>query len=119
MLRAGQTERRVERDLATGETVHRLLDDSGDVRIDAHGLEVGSIKLTEYRIKDDDPLSAVAEARWTQKVGRGAWRTRTETWTRMTATKDAFLIHATLDAYEGDARVWSQNWDCAVPRDLV
>ena len=119
VLRAVRTERRVERDLATGETVHRLLDDSGDVRIDAHALEVGSVKFTEYRIKDDDPLSAVAEARWTQKVGRGAWRTRTETWTRMTATKGAFLIHATLDAYEGETRVWSQNWDCAVPRDLV
>ena len=118
-LRAGRTERLIERDIATGETVHRLVDDSGDVRIDAHGLEVGTVKISEYRIRDEDPLSAVAEARWTQTVGRGAWRTRTETWTRMTATPDAFLIHATLDAYEGDTRVWSQNWDCAVPRDLV
>ncbi len=118
-LRAGRTERLIERDIATGETVHRLVDDSGDVRIDANGLEVCTVKASEYRIRDEDPLSAVAEARWTQTVGRGAWRTRTETWTRMTATPDAFLIHATLDAYEGDARVWSQNWDCAVPRDLV
>jgi uncharacterized protein len=119
VLRAGRTERHVERDIATGETVHRMLDDGGDVRIDAIGLEVGSTKLSEYRIKDGDPLSAVAEARWTQKVGRGGWRTRTETFTRMTSTRDAFLLHATLDAYEGDKRVWSQNWDCAVPRDLV
>jgi hypothetical protein len=119
VLRAGRTERRIERDIATGETIHRLVDDAGDVRIDAHRLEVGSVKLTEYRIKDDDPLTAVAEARWSQRVGRGAWRTRTETWTRMTATPDAFLLHATLDAYEGETRVWSQNWDCAVPRDLV
>jgi uncharacterized protein len=118
-LRGGRTERLIERDIATGETVHRLVDDGGDVRIDANGLEVCSVKVSEYRIRDEDPLSAVAEARWTQTVGRGAWRTRTETWTRMTATPDAFLIHATLDAYEGDARVWSQNWDCAVPRDLV
>ena len=119
MLRAGRTERRIEYDIAARETIHRLVDDTGEVRIDAHGLEVSGIKLTEYRIKDDDPLSAVAEARWTTKVGRGSWRTRTETWTRMTATKDAFLLNATLDAYEGDRRVWSQNWDCAVPRDLV
>jgi hypothetical protein len=118
-LRAGRTERRIERDIATGETVHRLVDDSGDVRIDEHRLEVSGIKLMEFRIRDDDPLSAVAEARWTTKVGRGTWRTRTETWTRMTATKDAFLLHATLDAYEGETRVWSHNWDCAVPRDLV
>jgi len=118
-LRAGRTKRRIERDLASGETVHRLVDDSGEVRIDAHGLEVGTIKVSEYRIRDEDPLSAVAEARWTQTVRRGAWRTRTETWTRMTATRDAFLIHATLDAYEGEIRVCSRNWDCAVPRDLV
>jgi putative CocE/NonD family hydrolase len=118
-LRAGRTERQIERDVATGETIHRLVDDMGDVRIDAHGLEVGAVKLTEYRIKDEDPLSAVAETRWTAKVGRGPWRARTETWTRMTATKDAFLIHATLDAYDGEKRVWSHNWDCAVPRDLV
>jgi len=119
VLRVGRTERHIERDVATGETVHRLVDDGGDVRIDAIGLEVGSVKLSEYRITDDDPLSAVAEARWTQKVGRGDWRTRTETYTRMSSTRDAFLIHATLDAYEGDKRVLSQNWDCAVPRDLV
>ncbi len=119
LLRAGRTERRIERDVATGETIQRLVDDMGDVRIEAHGLEVGAIKLSEYRINDADPLSAIAEARWSTKVGRGEWRTRTETWTRMTATKDAFLLHATLDAYEGEMRVWSQNWDCAVPRDLV
>jgi uncharacterized protein len=119
VLRAGRTERRTERDIATGETNHRLFDDSGDVRIEAIGLEVCSVKLSEYRIKDDDPLSAAAEARWTQTVGRSSWRTRTETCTRLTATHDAFLIHATLDAYEGETRVWSHNWDCAVPRDLV
>jgi len=118
-LRAGHTERRIERNIACGETMHRLVDDSGDVRIDANGLEVGSVKHTKYRIRDDDPLSGIAEARWTQKVGRGAWQTRTETWTRMTSTREAFLIHATLDAYEGETRVWSHNWDCAVPRDLV
>ncbi len=73
----------------------------------------------EYRITDEDPLSARAETRWTQLVGRGAWRTRTETRTVMTATKDAFLLHAELDAYEGEKRVLSHNWERVVPRDLL
>jgi hypothetical protein len=36
-----------------------------------------------------------------------------------TATRDAFHIHAEMDAFEGNSRVMSRNWDCAVPRDLV
>lgn len=119
LLREGRIERRIEHDISSGETVYRMLDDSGDVRIDAIGLEVGSIKWGEHRIADEDPLSARTEARWTQKVGRGAWQTRTETHTVMTATRDAFVIRAKLEAYDGDVRVWSHNWSRVVPRDLV
>ncbi len=119
MLRAGRTERRIERDIGSGETVYRAVDDLGEARIDAIALEVGSVRYGEYRITDEDPLSGRAETRWTQLVGRGAWRTRTETRTVMTATKDAFLLHAELDAYEGEKRVLSHNWERVVPRDLL
>jgi putative CocE/NonD family hydrolase len=119
VLRAARCERLAGRDNATGETFYRALDDHGDARIEEHGLEIGSVKQTEFRIKDEDPLSARAETRWTQRVGRGAWQTRTETRTVMTATEGAFEIRAELDAYEGDERVWSQNWSRTVPRDLV
>jgi hypothetical protein len=37
----------------------------------------------------------------------------------MTATKTEFLLVAALDAYEGETRVYSRNWDRRVPRDLV
>jgi hypothetical protein len=119
VLRTGHTERRIERDIGSGETVYRAVDDFGEARIDAIALDIGSVKYGEYRITDEDPLSARAETRWTQLVGRGAWRTRTETRTVMTATKDAFLLHAELDAYEGEKRVWSHNWERVVPRDLL
>ena len=103
----------------SGESFARSLDDTGDVRIDAHGLEVGNVRRSEYRIRDEDPLSARAEIGWTHTVGRGAWRTRTETRTVMTATAKAFLIHAEAEAYEGEALVWSRVWDTSTPRDLV
>ncbi|MGH7318601.1 MAG: hypothetical protein ACRELA_03080 [Candidatus Rokuibacteriota bacterium] len=34
-------------------------------------------------------------------------------------TRDHFRLVATLDAFEGDARVFSQSWDRAIPRDVV
>jgi uncharacterized protein len=52
-------------------------------------------------------------------VGRGAWQTRTETRTVMRATKQEFLLEASLDAYEGETRVLSRNWARRVPRDGV
>ncbi len=37
----------------------------------------------------------------------------------MTATRAEFRIRAELDAFEGDERVASRNWDERRPRDLV
>ena len=51
--------------------------------------------------------------------GRGDWRVRTETRTRMRATAEHFLIDAELDAYEGERRVFSRNWHARIPRDLA
>lgn len=53
------------------------------------------------------------------RVGRGDWQTRTETRTVMRATKDSFLLEASLDAFEGETRVLSRNWSRQVPRDGV
>ncbi|MER0239456.1 CocE/NonD family hydrolase [Fulvimarina sp. MAC8] len=56
-----------------------------------------------------------------QKRGfeRGKWQIETVTRTTLTATKDAFLIRASLDAYEGEARVFARSWDETIPRKLV
>jgi hypothetical protein len=37
----------------------------------------------------------------------------------MTATGTAFVLEARLDAYEGDRRILSRNWQVSRPRDLV
>ncbi|PRZ04083.1 hypothetical protein BCE75_1114 [Isoptericola sp. CG 20/1183] len=49
---------------------------------------------------------------------------RGETRTVLTCTAEEFLVNAQLDAYEldaqqGDPRVYSQNWERRIPRDLV
>jgi uncharacterized protein len=119
VLRKGGTRRIVERNLATDESIFTRHEDTGTYRIDAIDLTVDQIKTGTYRIKSDDPLSADITIKWTQKLGRGDWQVRTETQTRFRATKEEFLIDATLDAFEGDKRVYTQIWDRRIKRDLV
>jgi hypothetical protein len=55
----------------------------------------------------------------THLVGRGDWRTKAVTHTEMRATPTEFVVHARLDAYEGDKRVLSRNWNVRHKRDMV
>ncbi len=119
VLREGGTKRLIERNLATDECVFTRHEDAGTYRIDAIDLTIDQIKTGIYRIKTDDPLSAQITIHWTQKLARGDWRVRTETETRFRATREEFIIEASLDAYEGDKRVYNQNWDRRIKRNLV
>lgn len=91
----------------------------GVVRIDRIGLELGSEGQHDFHVDEDDPLSAVAEMRQTQTIARGDWRLRIETWTRMSCTADAFLLRASMRAWEGDAKVCERDWEHRIPRQLV
>jgi hypothetical protein len=50
---------------------------------------------------------------------RGTWDTSTRTRTVLTCTPTTFEIHAELDAFEGDRRVFSRNWQRSLPRDCL
>lgn len=43
----------------------------------------------------------------------------TVTKTVLASTRTHFKIQATLDAYDGDARIFSKSWDESIPRQLV
>ena len=91
----------------------------GVVRIDRIGLELGSQGKFAFDIKDDDPLSAVAEMRRTETISRDTWQVRIESHMRLSCTRDAFLLRATLGAWEGTSEVCRRKWDCSIPRDFV
>ncbi len=118
-LRAAGRERSVTRDNLTATTIFRSNDDDGLVRIDAIGLEVASNKQQTFRIADHDPLSAHAETLWTKEMRRGDWEISTRTRIVMTATETHFRLTAELDAWEGDQRVYTRNWDETIERDQV
>jgi hypothetical protein len=91
----------------------------GVVRIDRIGLELGTEGSFECHIDEDDPLSAVTEMRYTQTISRDAWRTRIETSMRLSCTYDAFVLRATMRAWEGDVQVCHREWNETVPRECV
>ena len=119
MLRPGSFERTITRDMSSGVTRSVMFDDYGVSRLESNGIEIASSRHHEFSIDEEDPLSARAEIQWSIEIGRGEWRTRSVVRVVQTATRDAFHIHAEMDAFEGNSRIMSRNWDCAVPRDLV
>jgi hypothetical protein len=48
---------------------------------------------------------------------RDGWSTRTVTRTVLTCTPTAFEVHGHLDAYEGEHRTFSRDWERSIPRD--
>ena len=91
----------------------------GLVRIDRLGLELATEGKFAFDITDDDPLSATAEMQRTETIRREAWQVRIETRMRLSCTRDAFLLQASLRAWEGTSKVCHREWDRSIPRDLV
>src|SRR6476660_1834176 len=88
-------------------------------KCDQIGLELGATGKWQYHVEEDDPLSAVAELRRTQTMSRDAWQIRIETRMRLSCTRDAFLLEASLRAYEGEQEVCHRDWDRAIARDFL
>jgi hypothetical protein len=109
----------VERDIGAGTTTYRIEEDMGNFTIEHLGLETDFVQSEAYRIKDDDPLSAEIDIRYTISIGRGDWQTRSETRTTMRADKTHFMLEGFLDAFEGDKQLVSRHWNERIPRDLV
>lgn len=109
----------VIRDLGNDKTTLEVINDAGTYRLDDIDLEL-SHRVTErysYSYGNYDSLSGWTE--WQRSFSRGDWQVHTVTRTLMTADAENFRLRATLDAYEGDSRVFAKSWDEEIPRDLV
>jgi hypothetical protein len=116
-LRAPQPFFRTEFDSLTGETRSIGRRDRGRIHhLDIDLLEdVGGHQVQS--IFEGDPQSASTEAEHNHRFMRGDWDVRTSIRSHLTATGDDFLLRASVDAYEGETRVFSRSWNVRVPRD--
>ncbi|MFC4350295.1 CocE/NonD family hydrolase [Fodinicurvata halophila] len=109
----------VIRDLANNRSTLQVINDVGRYRIESIDLEIAARTTERYFYSDEDYDSIGGWTEWERHFRRGDWQVRTVTRTLMTSNETAFRLQATLDAYEGDSRVYSQSWDEEIPRDLV
>jgi hypothetical protein len=109
----------VHRDLAEDVSVLEVIKDEGLYHIKAIDMEVGDRTWDWYTYQGDDFTSVRGENRTERTFRRGDWSVRTTTHTVLTADITHFYIHAELDAYEGETRIFSRNWKRTIPRDGI
>jgi predicted acyl esterase len=109
----------VTRDLIDYRSALDIVKDTGTVRFEDTGMEIGKRVTERYGWIADDFGSVRGETTWTMTFGRGDWSVRVVTHQVLTCTATEFHLHARLDAFEGERRVTSRNWDLTFPRDLV
>jgi hypothetical protein len=105
--------------LAAGVSEQKVIKDEGTFRIEEIDLEVGDRTWDRYVFQGDDFTSVRGETCTERTFRRGDWYVRTTTRTVLTADTVNFHIHAQLDAFEGERRVYSENWSRTIARDGI
>lgn len=118
-LRPPSNIRTVEYDQVSGQTIMQIDDDFGQYKNLKHGLVSGHSARERYRIHPDDPSTCQADIQWTQTLARESWSIRTETKTLLRSDMNNFYITASIEAFEGDDKVFARHWDSRVKRNLV
>ncbi len=108
---------RVIRDLAADTSTLQVVKDEGVISFDQIDWALGSHCREWYTFQGDDFDSLRGETIWNRSFQRQDWSVRTVTRTVLSADATHFQLWAELDAYEGDKRVYSQDWDFSIPRD--
>jgi len=119
VLDPGRDQWVVHRDLADDVSTLEVVHDEGTYRIERSGLDVERQTEEWYTTDDDDFASPRGEVVALRALRRPGWAVKTLTHTVLTCSPSHFFIQAELDAYEGDKRVFSREWDVAIPRDQV
>ncbi|MEX2524506.1 MAG: CocE/NonD family hydrolase [Gammaproteobacteria bacterium] len=109
----------MHRDLATDKSTLEVINDDGTVEIESLDLEKSKYSIEWYSSVADNFDSIRGETLWERGYKRNDWQVKTVTRTILTSDRYNFYIHANLDAYEGERRVFSRIWDYVVPRELV
>lgn len=121
MTRLQASDRRwtLTRDLVGYRSALEIVKDSGEVRYDDIDLDVARRAYERYSWVANDVCSVTGETEWTVRFSRGGWSARSATRTMLACTDTEFRLHARLDGYEGEQRVYSQNWHRTIPRDCL
>nr|WP_026246480.1 CocE/NonD family hydrolase [Streptomyces sp. SID8379] len=112
----GESTRRIEHDPVSGRTVVELAVGDGEFKDLSDGSWRISDSVDRFSLSEGDPHSALVECERTEEGGRGDWRWKVVTSSRLTADRDTFKVSNTLTAFEGDTQVYDRTTDAVIPR---
>jgi hypothetical protein len=109
----------IEHDHVDGWTTMVQVNDEGRLRFLDNGLETAHRSVETFKVREGDPLSTSERIQSVVEFARDDWQVRVETDSLMTADATHFHLSNHMDAYEGDARVFTNTWTMAIPRNNV
>ncbi len=118
IVRPSSGSRRISHEAATGETRYDVVQDGGEVQLEASGLTFGSRNSQCYSITDGDPLSAQIAYGAAFSFERGDWQVATESELIVTCTASHFVLEGRIAAFEGGAQAFTRQWDVKIPREV-
>ncbi len=119
ILQPEQHDWRVIRHLADDISILEVLNDGGVKRIGEIDLDLGRRTLERYTYQGDDFNSVRGQTLCERSFRRQGWQVRTSTRTVLSSSATEFRVRAELDAFEDETRIFSENWEYRIPRDLV
>ncbi|MFP4080089.1 MAG: CocE/NonD family hydrolase [Ectothiorhodospira sp.] len=119
LLAPAHREWKVVHNLATNQVALEVVNNDPMLRLEDIALTYARRVQERYSYRNERYDTLRGEVVHERDFSRGDWSAYTVTRTVLTSTRTHFCIRATLDAYEGDARVFSRTWDESVPRDGV
>ncbi|WP_214370996.1 CocE/NonD family hydrolase [Pseudonocardia sp. H11422] len=118
-LGPGEQAWNVSRDLIGYRSTLEIVKDGGVLRYDDIDLTAARRVVERYSSIADDFTSVRGDVEWRMTFRRGDWSTCVATRSELGCTPTTFEVHAQLDAFEGDHRVFSRNWERSIPRDFL
>lgn len=115
----GEHSWRVVRDIKDDLSTLEVTNDQGMFRIPEIDLAVTRKTEEWYSFRARDFSSLEGETMTDRRFARDDWQVGVKTRTRLRCDAERFYIHATLDAFERDRRIFSNNWDVSIRRMLV
>jgi hypothetical protein len=119
LLAPAHREWTVTHNLATNDVTQKIINKDAKIRLDEIDLEMQKDSTETYTYCNNNYDTVRGEVLTTRSLKRGDWHAISITRTILTSTRTHFYIRATLDAYEGDVRIFSKSWDEAIPREMM
>ncbi len=110
---------RITHDTETGNVLITRDRDRGAWHATDANIAYDATGVLTFHINAHDPQTARQEFTLTTTIGRPGWHTSTTAWSRLTATREAFVLEASLAAFENETPIYRRDWTEVFPRDHI